>query len=88
MKKAIYERKGIGEDWFTHHWFCDMLLSAKLQMENQQYEDAEYTIALASLFALERMHDDALADSLSVLAKILDKRGTSLREYLGYGQAA
>lgn len=88
MKELIYERKGIGEDWFTHHWFCDILRSAKKQLAENQLDDAEYTIAFASLFALERMNTSALAASMSVLAEILEERGVSLQEYLQRGEAA
>ena len=88
MKDIVYERKGIGEDWFTHHWFCDVLRSAKRQLANRELEDAEYTVAFASLFALERMNTDALAASLSVLAEILEERGVTLQEYLKRGEAA
>lgn len=88
MKDLAYERKGIGEDWFTHRWFCDVLLSAKQHLAADELDDAEYTIAYASLFALERMNTTALAASMSLLAEILQERGLTLQDYLQKNDAA
>jgi hypothetical protein len=88
VKELIYERKGMGQDWFTHHWFCEVLRSARQQLANRDIEEAERTIAFASLFALERMNTPALAASLGVLAEVLEEQGVSLDEYLNRGRAA
>lgn len=82
MKEAAYSRKGIGEDRFTHDWFCDVLRNAKKQLADGEAEEAEVTVAFASLFALERMSTQALAASLSVLAEILEAKGEKIQDYL------
>ncbi len=60
-----------------------MLLSAKLQLESEQYEEAEYTIALASLFALERMTDDALSGLAQRFGKDLGQARNVLTRLFG-----
>ena len=82
MQDVPYERKGIGEDRLTHQWFCEVLRNAKQQLAAKQVEEAEMTVAFASLFALERMSTQALAASLSVLAEILESKGEKIQDYL------
>ena len=72
----------MGEDRFTHEWFCEILRNAKLQLAAKQVDEAELTVAFASLFALERMSTQALAASLSVLAEILETKGQKIQDYL------
>jgi len=85
MKEWSYERKGLGEDWFSHHWFCDVLRNAKQLLAEDQIEQAEHAVAIASLYALERMNTNALVASLSVLADVLEAKGETLQDYFERG---
>jgi len=86
--RNIFQRRGMGEDRFSHEWFCCIVRCAQQQLEEGLLADAEQTIAFASLFALERLDTDAVATSLSILTDILDKKGISMEEYLSRGRAA
>ncbi|HEY9773718.1 MAG TPA: hypothetical protein V6C81_07900 [Planktothrix sp.] len=88
MKDAMYERKGLNEDQYSHHWFVSMLRHSRQLLAEQELEQAESTVGYACLFALERMNSDALAAGLGVLAEILEEKGMSFQDYLERGKAA
>jgi hypothetical protein len=81
MKYRTYQRRGLGEDWLSSHWFCDCLRTARQLLAQAQVQDAEQLVAVISLYALERMETDALAEAMSVLAEILETKGETLQQY-------
>ncbi len=85
MNYGTYLRRGLGEDCLSSHWFSDCLKTAKVLLAQAQIQDAEQLVAIASLYALERMETDALAEAMSVLAEILETKGETLQDYFERG---
>jgi hypothetical protein len=86
MNNRAYVRRGLGDDWLSSHWFCDSLRTARQLLAQAQVEDAEQLVALTSLYALERMETDALAEAMCVLAEVLEAKGETLQEYYERGE--
>lgn len=82
MHETRIERKGLGNDELTEEWFSDLLRDSCCELRTGNVAEAESLVTWACLFALERMNTYALAESISVLALVLEAKGKDIHSIL------